>query len=152
MRGLGLDVGIDLSRAANLAVILGVIFAGIGYAAGQWRRGRDDQRSAILGIANDELDLLKASRDRMAAEARDRDTRIAKLEAIVEQLQRENGALRELVMLETIPPALEAALAETGRIVSDTTTRLHEETRRRIIAELRDTETRLAAIMHASGT
>lgn len=142
---LGLDF--DLNHAADVAIILGAIVLGAGYLLGQWRRGRDEGRSSALAIAESELDLLKASRDRMAGDLRAGNERITKLEAIVEQLQRENAALRELVMLETIPPALQSALEEAGKVMQGSGERLHEATRARIVKELNDTEARLTALI-----
>lgn len=129
------------------ALTIGLIAAGIGYGFGQWRRGRHDQAAGVLAIANDELEVLKAARDRMGEELRVNRERIAKLEAIAEQQQRENRALRELVMLETVPPALQAALSEGAQTAAAAAERLHEETRARILAELADAERRIAALL-----
>lgn len=129
------------------AALFGVLILGLGYALGQWRRGRDDRESSALAIAADELELLKAARDRMAGELRDNAAAIAKLEAIVEQLQRENKNLRDLVMLDSIPPALQAAMSEHVGSINDTTERVHEETRARIIGELRDSERRITELL-----
>lgn len=129
------------------AIMIGLIAAGAGYALGQWRRGRDDRTSGVLEIANDELEVLKRARDRMSEELRDAGERIAKLEAVAEQQQRENRSLRELVMLETIPPALQAALSEEARTAINAAERLHEETRARILADLADAERRVTALL-----
>jgi hypothetical protein len=129
------------------ALVAGLAAAGLGYALGQWRRGRTDHAAGVLEIANDELAVLKGARERMAADLADAHARIAKLEAIAEQQQRENRSLRELVMLETIPPALQAALEEGGRGAAEAAERLHEETRARILGELADAERRVSALL-----
>jgi outer membrane murein-binding lipoprotein Lpp len=140
-------IDFDLNHAADLAVIIGALVLGVGYAAGQWRRGKNDQAAAALGLASDELELSSKARDRQAAELKDAGERIAKLEAIVEQLQRENDALRRLVMLETVPPALTAALEESGRLMLGSGERMHIETRAAIKRELEETEQRITALL-----
>jgi predicted outer membrane protein len=133
-------------------VLLGVLLLGVGYAVGQWRRGRNDATSSILEIANAEIEVLKAARERMSEELRDYAAKIAKLEAVAEQQQRENRSLRELVMLEAVPPALQAALsAEAGNAV-DAAAKLHEATRERILAELADAERRVSALLQQMTT
>jgi hypothetical protein len=153
VRALALALEFDLSRATNVALVIGVLVLGVGYALGQFRRGKDERTSATiqrsteaLNIAGSELDLLRARGDRLDSELSEAKERIARLEAISDAQQRENATLRALVMLETIPPALQAALEETGRVVVGTGERLHEETRTKLISELHATETRLAAL------
>jgi len=140
----------------QLGIVAGIFAAGAAYALGQWRRGRADHVSTALSIANDELDVLKGARDRMGAELRSSGERISALEAIVEQLRQENAALRELVMLESVPPALRAALAEHGEtaaaIAAREAERQHEETRARILAELAEIEQRLDRLLEGKGT
>lgn len=138
----------DLNHAADLAVIAGAIILGVGYLMGQLRRGRDESTTSALAIASDELELLKGSRDRMAAELRDTKDTVAKLEGALEQLRRENQSLRELVMLDALPPALRAAMDSAN----DQVARHHQETRDRIVAELAGIEQRLTALLGKGGS
>lgn len=137
----------DLNHAADLAVIIGAFILGAGYLLGQLRRGRDESTTNALAIAADELELLKGSRDRMSAELRDTKDTVAKLEGALEQLRRENQSLRELVMLDALPPALRTAIDTAN----DEMGRQHQETRDRIIAELGGIEQRLTALLGKGG-
>lgn len=134
------------------ALIGGILLAGAGYLFGSWRRSRDDSVNSALDVAASELDVLKVARERMAIELDEARARIGELEAIVEQLRREASALRELVILESLPPALTAALDERATTAVEGAERLHEETRARILRELTETERRLAELFRERGT
>jgi len=146
-----------LHSVEEYAVLGGILLAGIGYAVGQWRRGKDDARSSAaqaiestLGIANDELAVLRAARDRLSGELVEVRGAVHRLEGIVEQLQNENRALRELVMLEAVPPALSSFLEGVAEGAIERARALHDETRTVILAQLEAAEHRIAALRASS--
>lgn len=87
---------------------------GLGWLMGSFQRGRKDATKDIVDIAQKELDILKASRDRLEEEFKSVSSKckedLARLDGMVLQLREENAELRKLVMLEKLPPPLAEAL------------------------------------------
>jgi hypothetical protein len=111
----------------------GIIVLALGYLFGTWRRGRNDAARETVGFAVSEVEILKISRTRLEAEVAQQRSDIARLEGTVAQLRTENESLRNLVMMDTIPPALTVALGEIVSGVMADVGAVHTETRRALI-------------------
>ena len=81
----------DAQGTLNVILIVGVIVAGIGYAAGQFLTQRRKGASDALGVALDEIAALTVRADRLAADVRD-------LSAQLTAVRAENQTLRGLIV------------------------------------------------------
>ena len=81
----------DAQGTLNVILIVGVIVAGIGYAAGQFLTQRRKGAADALGVALDEIAALTVRADRLAADVRD-------LSAQLTAVRAENQTLRGLIV------------------------------------------------------
>jgi hypothetical protein len=124
---------------AEWAGLLAVGVVGLGYLIGSLIRGRNDARGNAIEVAVGEIEVLQASRERLEGDLRESTAKcavdIARLEGVVGQLRDENHELRQLVMMENVPPVLvetmqavaAASVAEIGerfRAIEQGVTRL----------------------------
>lgn len=100
-----------------------MVAGGLGVAAVEYRRGRraalvsaqtiaDDAATKALTAQSERIELLEKDR----AECREK---IAHLEGVVAQLRDENHTLRQLVMGETVPPALQKSMEQLAVTSAD---------------------------------
>lgn len=113
--------------------LFGVAVGAVAFVASSWRKGRNN----ALRVAHEELEVVSARAERLAKDLNDQRTRheqqissaradVAKLQGIVEQQRVEIEQLRQLVMMDTVPPPLIQAMQTVADQVAS-----------RIIAELK---------------
>lgn len=107
----------------------------IGWLVGSFRRGKSDAAREALDFATAEILVLREANTRMSGELNEARAELARLGGLMEQLREENAELRRLVMLEKIPPALEAAMSgASGAVLAAVTSTVRPEHDRVIAA------------------
>ena len=120
-----------MNQYASIITMGALVVAALAYLDGSWRRGNVEATKDLLEIARQERDILQDRADRLEgelAEQRERhqvqvaeaQTSIARLEGTVEQQRTEIESLRQLVMMEAVPPALVKAMETVGEKVAST--------------------------------
>lgn len=102
-----------------------LLVVGFGYLMGSWRRGLADTWKETVDAQQVELSTLKTQNERLSDEAASLKSALKKLEGVVEQLRTENAELRQLVMLERVPPALTETLSTMTRAVMEDVNTMH---------------------------
>lgn len=98
----------------ELLVTAGVLVLGVGYLLGKLLEGRAKSKSDAIVLANGEIRTYREAVEHMRTEMGTLEKKVDELTQAVNALTQERNTYRSLVMLEQIPPALQAALAATA--------------------------------------
>lgn len=105
---------LDANFVLNIVTLVALLYLGRGYIVNAAHRQEDEARGRTLAVQASELQTLTASNLRLSKELADVRTKctgdVAHLSGQVEQLTNENASMRQLVMLDKIPPALLEAM------------------------------------------
>lgn len=115
-----------LHSAAEWGPFAALIVVGLGYLFGSWRRGLSDTWKETVAAQEAEVTALKIQNQRLTEESASLRSSLKKLEGVVEQLRAENAELRQLVMLERVPPALTETLSAMTRAIMEDVSHMHE--------------------------
>jgi len=122
---------LDVNFVLNIVTLVALLYLGRGYILNAAHRQEDESRDRTLAIQETEMKALSDSNDRLAADLSSVREKcagdVAHLSGKVEQLQNENASLRQLVMLDKVPPAMIEAMQHVAGDVATSLTTVMED-------------------------